>query len=158
MYCAIWNRESVAMPLKDFFAVSKVAEQRVAPAFCGGFDVVPADFLDGICRDLGTERAGQQLSAEADTKYRLACRDGFADGRDLNGQMRMVVYLIAVHRTAKHDQAMIATEIRYRIGLSPEILVPDAKAGIPQQGIEGAEYLVRDVLKNKQAMHRCPGL
>jgi hypothetical protein len=67
--------------------------------------------------------------------------------------MWMVVHLVAVHRAAEYDQAVVAAEIRYRIGLSAEVLVADAKAGIPQQRVEGAEYFVRDVLKNKQAMH-----
>lgn len=153
VHCAIGNGEGVTMPLEYLFAGSKVAEQRIVPAICSGFYIVPADFLDRVGSDMGAERACQQLCAQTDAEYRLARRDRCTDSRDFNGQMRVVVHLVAVHRTAEHDQPMVAAEIRNRIRLSAEVLVADAKAGIPQQRVEGAEYFVRDVLENKQAMH-----
>jgi methyl coenzyme M reductase subunit C len=93
------------------------------------------------------------LRAQANAEHRFAGGDGLANRGHFHGEVRVMVYLVAVHRAAEHDQAVIAAEVGYGIRLAAEVLVADAKAGIAQQGVERAEYFVRNVLEDKQAMH-----
>ena len=144
--------KGVAMPLEDLFGAGEVAEQRVMLPLGCGLHVVPADFLDRVGPHVGTERTCQQLRAQANAEHRFAGGDRLTNRGHFHGKVRVMVYLVAVHRAAEHDQAMIAAEVGYGIRLAAEVLVTNAKAGIAQQGVERAEYFVRDVLEYKQPM------
>jgi hypothetical protein len=67
--------------------------------------------------------------------------------------MRALAALGDVHRTAEHDEAAIAIELRSRVGLALEVDELDAMATPPDQAIERAERFGGDVLEDEDAGH-----
>ncbi len=147
------NLEGIAMPLEDFFRCREMPEQRIVHALGSRGEVVPADFLDFIGNDTGTECPCDQLRSQADAEHRHAPFDGRANRRHLDGQMRVACGFIAVHWSTEYHQAVIAIDLGALVRLTAEIHITDAKAGIAKQRIERAENLVGYMLKNEYAMH-----
>ena len=94
-----------------------------------------------------THGGRKQLAAKADSQHRLTREHGFADQRHFRPQVWELVGLVDVHRSAEHDEAVISANVGLCFRVAIEVHIFDSASRIPQQWIQMAEGLRRNVLK-----------
>ena len=150
---AVGDLEGVPVPLEDGFDVAEVGEEGVLPTRSRALDPGPADLLHRVGANLGAERLGEELRPEADAEDRHLALDRLGDQLDFACEVGVLFDLVDVHGAAEHDHSVVPLEARARMGFAAEIHVAVAKTVVAQQGIEGAEDFVGDMLKDEQLGH-----
>ena len=130
-----------------------MAEQPVAMGLRTRMQAVPADFGNGIRLHPSAHCRRQQLATEADAEHGLLRIHRLADELDLGLEVRELLHLVDVHRTAEHDEAVVPANVRLGLRFAAEIHVADAESRRTQQRIEVAERFGGDVLEDEQFRH-----
>src|SRR5690606_33560215 len=73
-------------------------------------------------------------------------------------QIRIDIRLVDVHRSAEHDQAVVAANVRYGVRLAREVDVAHAKARPAQERIERPERLAGGLRNDEQVAHISTGV
>ena len=82
-----------------------ILHERIFGAGLGQHEIVPADLLALACDHLAAERGGEQLSAETETRNRLAFRHEVAAELHFAGQIRISIRLVGALRAAEQNEA-----------------------------------------------------
>ena len=72
--------------------------------------------------------------------------------------MRVLAYLIDIHRAAQDYQSVVPVETRHKVRMPLEINVFDPESGASEQRVQGSENLVCYMLKNQKFGHELWGL
>ena len=119
----------------------------------GRFEIVPADFRSAARTDRRTEYMGHKLGAQADAEYRHIPRHRLFNQSTFSEQVRMGVGIVDLHRSAQHDQCLIAIQPWRGFGVAGEIDVADSVPVFAQHGIEQSQWLGGNMLQNQYAGH-----
>ena len=117
-------------------------------------DIVPAHFPGFHRAHARAQGVRQQLGAQADAEHGDFSLQGPLDTAHFHLQVRVAVALVGHLRPAEHDQRVVLFDIRVDVRVAVEIHVADAVSAGAQHGVERAQWLRRDVLKDQYFSHR----
>ena len=79
------------------------------------------------------------------------------DREELGFQVRPLVLILDVHRSAENDEPAKAIDLRSSVRISFEVVKTNPMAARPNERVERSERLDGDVLKDQEARHRPAG-
>ena len=145
--------ESIAVPLEYGLYRLATSEKRIVCRLGRQLDAIPADLLDSIGVNAGSQRLRQQLRTQTDAQVGQPGLHRPADPADLRSKDGVAVHLVNIHGTTQYHQTRHPGQVDILGHGCEHFEVLPSQANLLEAGFQRSERLVGNMLEDENGRH-----